>query len=288
MYSGGRKIESESVMNTGAQQSGLEAHVTKILAIRGRLFYYASARGWGAIMTWAHRISGVAVVGFMFFHIITLSGLYTPAEFAAKMDFLNHFLFAFLEWTLAIPVIFHAFNGGRLILYELFQVRNDAEMIRWVLGLGALYLFSLGVFMLMGDQQVSAGFFWFVVFTAGLLAAFVIWRKLWPTANASLWKLQRISGAFLLPMVSGHFFFMHLTYQAGHDVNTILARVSHVGIKAMDSAFVLIVFFHAGFGISTIVGDYTENRHLRAALRLAVAAVMSIFGYAGAKLVMSL
>jgi succinate dehydrogenase hydrophobic anchor subunit len=89
-------------------------------------------------------------------------------------------------------------------------------------------------------------------------------------------------------MVSGHFFFMHLTYEAGHDVNTILARVSHGGIKLMDTVFVLLVFFHAGFGLSTIIGDHTEDRHVRTALRLAVVVVMSIFGYAGAKLVISL
>ena len=275
-------------MSAGTHKRGVETYVSKALALRERLFYYAFSRGWGFIMTWAHRVTGVAVVGFMFFHIITLSGLYTPARFASKMQFLDNVLFAFLEWTLAIPVIFHALNGGRLILYELFRIRNDRQMIRWVLGLSAFYVFSLALFMLMGDQQVTAGFFWFVVVVAGLISAFVISRKLWPTGNARLWKLQRISGAFLLPMVSGHFFFMHLTYQAGHDVNTILTRVSHLGIKLVDSAFVIVVFFHAGFGLSTIIGDYAEDKRVRTALRFAVVVILSIFAYAGAKLVISL
>jgi len=263
-------------------------HIARVSAVRERLLYHSSSRGWGFILTWAHRITGVAVVAFMFFHIFTLSGLYTPAKFAAKMEFLRHGIFAFMEWILAVPVIFHAFNGARLILYELFRVRDDRQMIRWVLGLGAVYVLSLGFFMIKNDQQVSAGFFWFVVVLVSLIAAFVVARKLWPTKNDWMWKLQRISGAFLLPMVSGHFFFMHLTYQAGHDINTILARLSHVGIKLMDSAFVLLVFFHAGFGISAIIGDYMENGYWRTALRLAVVIVMSVFGYAGAKLVISL
>lgn len=266
----------------------LKACMAKATGLKEGLRQCGSTRGWGFVMTWAHRISGVAVVGFMFFHIFTLSGLYTPEKFAAKMAFLNNGFFAFLEWVLAVPVIYHAFNGGRLILYELFRVRNDREMVRWVLGLGALYVSSLGLFMAMGNQQVSAGFFWFVVLAAALIAAIVAFRKLWPTRNGAFWKLQRISGAFLLPMVSGHFFFMHLNHQAGHDVNTILARVSHVGIKVTDTVFVSLVFFHAGFGLSTIIGDVVEKEHLRTALRLSVAVLMAVFGYAGAKLVISL
>jgi succinate dehydrogenase hydrophobic anchor subunit len=275
-------------MDEGAQHRGFETYLGKAAALRQDLSRCVAARGWGFVMTWAHRISGVAVVGFMFFHIFTLSGLYTPTKFAAKMAFLQNGFFATLEWALAIPVIFHAFNGARLILYELFRTRDDRRMIRWVIGLSLFYVLSLGVFMIMNNQQVSAGFFWFVVVVVALLSASVVSRRLSDTKNDGLWKLQRISGAFLLPMVSGHFFFMHLTYQVGHDVNTILARVSHGGIKLMDSAFVLLVFFHAGFGLSTIIGDYTEDRHVRTTLRLAVVAVMSIFGYAGAKLVISL
>jgi succinate dehydrogenase cytochrome b556 subunit len=280
-------VIGKPTMNREARKNWV-GNIARVSAVRERLLYHSSSRGWGFILTWAHRITGVAVVAFMFFHIFTLSGLYAPAKFAAKMEFLRHGIFAFMEWILAVPVIFHAFNGARLILYELFRVRDDRQMIRWVLGLGAVYVLSLGFFMIKNDQQVSAGFFWFVVVLVSLIAAFVVARKLWPTKNDWMWKLQRISGAFLLPMVSGHFFFMHLTYQAGHDINTILARLSHVGIKLMDSAFVLLVFFHAGFGISAIIGDYMENGYWRTALRLAVVIVMSVFGYAGAKLVISL
>jgi succinate dehydrogenase / fumarate reductase cytochrome b subunit len=267
---------------------GLEAGLVKATGLKEGLLQCASTRGWGFIMAWAHRISGVAVVGFMFFHIFTLSGLYTPEEFAAKMAFMDNGLFAFLEWILAVPVIYHAFNGGRLILYELFRVRDDGEMMRWVLGLGTLYVSSLGLFMVTDNQQVSAGVFWFVAVASALIAAFVVSRKLWPTRNGTFWKLQRISGAFLLPMVSGHFFFMHLNHQAGHDVNTILTRVSHVGIKVTDTAFVSLVFFHAGFGLSTIIGDLVGKEHLRTALRLSIAVFMAVFGYAGAKLIISL
>ena len=275
-------------MNTQAQRTDIEIFLAGVLTRSEKLSYYASSRGWGFIMTWAHKMAGLIMILYMCFHIITLSGLYAPAKFAAKMDFIHNFFFGFLEWALAIPVIFHGLNGARLILYEFFRVRDDVVMIRWVFVLSMLYIFSLGVFMLTGNQHASAGFFWLIILFVSLISAVVVYSKLWPTRNNVFWKLQRITGAFLLPMISGHIFFMHLNYQAGHDINTILARISGIGIKALDSAFVIFVFFHAGFGLNTIIGDFVENKHLKTALKMISTFVMTIFAYAGAKLVISL
>ena len=97
----------------------------------------------------------------MFFHIYTLAALYEPAAFASKMKVVDNFIFTFFEWALAVPVIFHALNGTRLILYEAFRIRKDAIMIRWVFVLSTVYVLTLAVFMLMGNQEVSPGFFWF-------------------------------------------------------------------------------------------------------------------------------
>ncbi len=275
-------------MNTSAQKNPFEAYLTGILCRCERLSCYVRSRGWGFIMTWAHRVAGITLVLYMFFHILTLSGLYDPASFASKMKFFHNFLFSFLEWALALPVIFHGLNGARLILYEIFRVREDALMIRWVFLLGALYVLTLGIFMLMGNQQVSAGFFWLMVAITSAISSVVVCKKIWHTKNATPWKLQRVSGALLLPMVSGHMFFMHLNYQVGHDVETILARMSGMGIKFVDFVFVVTVFFHAGFGLCTIIGDYVEDSRLRVGLSVFASFVMAVFAYAGVKLVFSI
>jgi succinate dehydrogenase hydrophobic membrane anchor protein len=142
--------------------------------------------------------------------------------------------------------------------------------------------------MVMGNQQVSAGFFWLTVALASTILGVIVYKKLWQTQNATLWKLQRVSGALLLPMVSGHMFFMHLNYRVGHDVETILARMSGAGMKFVDLVFVVSVFFHAGFGLYTIIGDYVEDPRLRAGLSVLTSFVMAIFAFAGAKLVLSI
>ena len=275
-------------MDTSAQRTGVEAYLIGLLERSEIVSHYARSRGWGYIMTWAHRIAGLLLVLYMLFHIYTLSGLYEPEAFASKMKFVDNFFFSFLEWALAAPVIFHAFNGTRLILYEAFSIRKDAIMIRWVFVLSAIYILTLALFMLMGNQEVSAGFFWLMVAIASGISSAIVYKRLWNTQNSVLWKLQRVSGATLLPLVSGHMFFMHLNYKVGHDIDTILARISSPGIKALDLVFVCLVFFHAGFGLNTIIGDYVEDSRLRNVLSVLISFIMGVFAYAGAKIVLSI
>jgi succinate dehydrogenase hydrophobic membrane anchor protein len=272
-------------MNVPARRTGIEAYLLGLLGRSRKLSYYVTSRGWRFIMTWTHRVAGLLLVLYMFFHVITLSGLNDPAGFAAKMAFFDNFFFAFLEWILAVPVVFHALNGCRLILYEVFRIRRDEIMIRWVFLLSGIYVFTLGLVMLLGDQHVSAGVFWLVLAIAGTLSTIIVFGRIRTTHNPVLWKLQRVSGAFLLPVVCGHMFFMHLNYKIGHDVETIVARMSGMGMKVIDFIFVVTVFFHAGFGLNTIIADHVENDRLRSSLKMLASFVVTFFAYLGVKLV---
>jgi succinate dehydrogenase/fumarate reductase cytochrome b subunit len=147
------------------------------------------------------------------------------------MKFYGFFLFRILEWALAIPVIFHAFNGGRLILYESFERRDDESMNRWLLWLSILYVALLGALMLMGNQSVSAVFFWLAM-PAGLTLAYGVASKVWTIQHSLLWKLQRITGAYLLILIPVHMLFMHLNYAMAHEANTVAMRMQNYFIKA--------------------------------------------------------
>ena len=92
----------------------------------------------------------------------------------------------------------------------------------------------------------------------------------------------------MLPLVCGHMFFMHLNYKAGHDVETILARMSGMGMRVVDFIFVGAVFFHAGFGLNTIIGDHVEDGRLRSGLKMLASFVVTFFAYLGVKLVASM
>ena len=131
---------------------------TPILSMLERLPFlsvHVRAKGWSFILSWCHRVAGIILVIYVWFHILSLESLYTPRVFAEKMAFFNLFVCRILEWMLAIPVIFHAFNGGRLILYESFGTRNDAQMIRWTFSLSIIYVALFGLLMILGDQSAS-------------------------------------------------------------------------------------------------------------------------------------
>jgi succinate dehydrogenase cytochrome b556 subunit len=250
--------------------------------------YYKRSRGWSFILSWTHRATGVVLVGYLLLHVYTLSSLAEPAVFETKMVFYRHLFFSLLEWAIAIPLVFHAFNGGRLILFEIFNVRHDDIMIRWVLVLGAVFLVVLGYLMVAGDQQVSAGFFWLITLIISGIAGYVVFAKIGKTANRTLWKMQRISGALLLPMLAAHMVFMHLNYAVGHDVNVITIRMQNYFSKGIDIILVALIIFHGTYGVCTIISDYVAKNIFRNLAALITIVVMVACGWAGVKLIITM
>lgn len=258
-----------------------------VLGLLGRIpiiSFYAKTRGWPFVLTWFHRITGLILVAYLWFHTYTLLSLYSPPLYDASMKIYGSFPFTILEWALAIPVIFHALNGGRLILYEGFEMRNDGSMIRYLLGLSSVYVVLLGVLMVMGTQSVSPIFYWLAMLIAALTLAYGVASKFWKTQHSLLWKLQRITGAFLLVMVPAHLLFMHLNPSVGKDANIVILRMQNWFIKFIDTGLIIMVIYHAGYGVMSVVRDYVSFRVFRTGLAVLVILVMVIFAWAGIRL----
>jgi succinate dehydrogenase hydrophobic anchor subunit len=220
--------------------------------------------------------------------VYTLSSLAEPAVFEAKMVFYRHLVFSLLEWAIAIPLVFHAFNGGRLILFEIFNVRKDDIMIGWVAAVGAVFLLTLGYLMIAGDQQVSTGFYWLITLIITGLAGYIVFTKISKTANRTLWKMQRISGALLLPMLAAHMVFMHLNYAVGHDVDVITIRMQNYFSKGIDIILVVLITFHGTYGMCAIISDYVAKNIFRNLAALTTIVVMVACGWAGVKLIIAM
>ena len=246
---------------------------------------YAQTRGWPYVIAWGHRIAGVLLALYVLLHIYTLSFLTTPDIYDMKMKVYGTFLFAFLEWLLAIPVIFHALNGGRLISYEIFGARNDRLMLTWVLSLAVIFALLQAVFMIMGTQSVTPVFFWLTVFILGLCLVVLVATRIWQIPGAVTWKLQRISGAYLFIMIPAHLLFMHLHPAVGHEAGIVIARMQNFFIKLVDITLVVTVLFHAGYGLISISKDYITSRILTKFITFLIIFVMALFGWIGVKLV---
>lgn len=250
--------------------------------------FYAKTRGWPFVIAWMHRLTAISMVVYVWFHILTLSSLATPSAYDAKMKYFGFVFISLLEWLLAVPVIFHALNGGRLILYELFATRNDESMIRWVCGLAVTYFLLLGLLMIMGNQTVSPIFFWLTVMILSVSPGYLVASKIWDTANSLAWKLQRISGAFLLIMIPAHLLFMHLQPAMGHEAHVVIARMQSKFIKFTDLTLVIAVLYHAGYGLMSISKDYLRSRILQKALTVFILFMMAVFGWIGIRLTLTL
>jgi succinate dehydrogenase / fumarate reductase cytochrome b subunit len=246
--------------------------------------FYAQTRGWPFVIAWLHRISGILMVLYIWFHIYTLSFLATPDAYDAQMKLFGSFPFSLLEWLLAAPIIFHALNGGRLILYEIFGSRNDESMIRWVLGLSATYFLLLGLLMVMGDQTVSPIFFWLIMFMIGILPSYLVAAKIRNIAGSITWKLQRISGAYLIVMIPAHLLFMHLQPAVGHDAGVVIARMQNIFIKFIDLTLVVGGLYHAGYGLTAIIRDYLKSGLLQTGSTFLIVFIMAVVGWISIKL----
>jgi succinate dehydrogenase hydrophobic membrane anchor protein len=265
-----------------------DAGLSRILSTIPVLARYSRNRGAPFVISWCHRLCGIVLVLFVWFHIYTLSSLAAPGAYDRQMALYKLPILGFIEWALALLVIFHALNGGRLILYESFRFRKDDLLLSWVAGLTLLYSGILGALMLMGNQSVSAGFFWFMALSAALVLAYGLYARIRHTSHRWGWKLQRITGAFLLVMVPAHFLFMHLNPQAAKDAGEVVRRMQNPWIKLVDVVLVACVLYHGGYGLKSILSDYVASKQLRAAGTAVILTAMAAAAWVGIKLVVSI
>ena len=281
-------MKSKSEMHPNLISIKITDQIFGILNKIPYIAFYANTRGWAFILSWSHRITGLLLVLYVWFHLITLSALSSPGNYDAKMALFSSPLIVFFEWLLAIPVIFHAVNGGRLILFEIYGYRDDTAMIRWLFVVSAAYVCLLAVFMLLGNQSASPIFFWLTVFITAVIGGYAFLARIWRLGHSQFWKFQRASGVFLLVMIPAHFLFMHLNPAVGKDSAVIIARIQNFFVKIVDVAMVLAVIYHGGYGLFSVGKDYIVSRRLQILMTVLVAAVMVLSAWIGLKIIITI
>ena len=79
----------------------------------------AKTKGWHFLLAWFHRISGILLVILSCFSIYYLSTVSISGFDQRSAQTLESLTFIVLLLIFLIPVVSHALNGGRLILYEI-------------------------------------------------------------------------------------------------------------------------------------------------------------------------
>jgi len=274
-------------MKTPGENRRIGVSLMSVLESLPVLSHYAKTRGWHYVISWLHRFTGIWLFVALMVHMVTLSSCQTPNVINTDMKIAVQPIFVFLAWASSLAVSFHALNGGRLILYELFGRRNDAAMIRWIFALSAAYAAMVGLMMMMKNQRVSALFFWLMAVFFGAIAAYVVASRLWNKRHSVLWKLQRISGGFLFVTVPAYLLFSFLNPGGADGAQGAAVWMQNVFTRLVTLTLATMAFYHAGYGLFSIAADYTSPGITRAGMTALIVVVFAVLAVLAFRLVLS-
>lgn len=250
--------------------------------------HWAGNRGWFFLVTWLQRATGILLTVYLFFHVASLTSLSSPDQYNALMNVYRKGVMPFLEWALAIPVMFHALNGARLVLFELYGLRNIRTQMLWTWSLVALFALMMAILMVRADQQVSIFFFWvFTLGGSGVLAVALAIR-LFASGHSIFWTMHRITGEFLLVAIPAHLVLMHLNPHVAKDAAVVVARMQDSLVRLADAVLVAAVFYHAGYGLTSLVRDHVPTGTVRRILLVVGTALTAFFACVGLGLLLVL
>ena len=114
------------------------------------LLYYEKAPGawsWGL-----HRITGLGLMFYLYLHILALTALQKgPEAFNVEMELFKQPIFMVLEWLLFGLVLFHSFNGFRIVLIDLAQgSKYHKPLLYWLVSLSAVMFIGMGYVIFSG------------------------------------------------------------------------------------------------------------------------------------------
>lgn len=114
--------------------------------ISENLSYKKDSGSWAWIL---HRITGIALIAYLFLHVYSLSPLTQgEAAFNAKMQQFATPLYMLIEWFLFAFVLFHSLNGIRIVMVDWAEgARYHKQLYRlsWILGI--LLFLAMGAIM---------------------------------------------------------------------------------------------------------------------------------------------
>jgi succinate dehydrogenase hydrophobic anchor subunit len=274
-------------MKVPKEGQGIGASLLPILEKLPVLSRYAKTRGWFYVISWLHRFTGIWLFVALMVHMYILSSWQTPNVFITDMKIPVRPIFVFLAWASSLVVSFHALNGGRLILYELFGKRSDEAMIRWTFGLSVTYAAIVGLLIIMKNQSVSAFFFWLMAFFSGAIAAYVVASRIWKRRHSVLWKLQRISGGFLFITVPAYLLFSYLNPGEADGAQGAIVRMQNVFTRLVTLTLATLALYHAGYGLFSIAADYSSSGITRAGMTALIVVIMAVLAVLAFRLILS-
>jgi succinate dehydrogenase / fumarate reductase cytochrome b subunit len=264
--------------------------------------------GGTGMLTWlAHRISGIAVAYFLTLHILEAMQLLRGAEaYTLATDVYKEAWFRPVEFLLVMAVVYHAFNGLRVTLFDLFpQTTKHHRRIFWI-GVGLFVVVTpLVAWAMMRSMNWSelfviknpanAIYAAVIVVPVALPVLYIAWRgsglstgpmivsssssRPAPTTNQFerlMWSFMRLSGLVMVVLIFIHLLIMHFTTDIA-DVNGpfVFNRFAATPIwMVIDLLILFFAWIHGLNGVRIVLTDYMK----RGTARRAVLYLIGAFG----------
>ncbi len=91
-----------------------------------------------------HRLSGLALVGYLVVHVWGLRAITNPEAYNALIASYHGPLFKVGEFLLLCAVVYHALNGLRIVLIDFVGWSPNQKRLFWTLGAVAVVLIGVG------------------------------------------------------------------------------------------------------------------------------------------------
>ncbi len=91
-----------------------------------------------------HRLTGLALVGYLVVHIWGLKAITNPDAYNALITSYHAPIFKIGEFLLLGAVVYHALNGLRIVLIDFMGWSPNHRKLFWTLGAVAAVLFVVG------------------------------------------------------------------------------------------------------------------------------------------------
>jgi len=273
-------------------------------------------RGGTGQWTWlAHRVSGVAVVYFLTLHIFETLQLARGAEAYNEATAVYHApWFRPFEFLLVMAVVYHAFNGLRVMLFDYFpSTTRYRKSIFWI-GVGAFVILTqlIGYGMMKKLFEPGVDFFsglnnlpyaLVIVVPLTLPVLYLVWRgtalgdgrrvilsasSSAPAPTASdfeklAWSFMRLSGILLVFLALTHLFIMHIE----RDITAVTGefvvsrfQASPIWI-ANDLLMLFLAWLHGLNGVRIVLTDYMRKGTPRRVVLYAIGAFGLVWLAAG-------
>jgi succinate dehydrogenase / fumarate reductase cytochrome b subunit len=229
----------------------------------------------GQIAYILHRVSGVAVILFLFVHLVENFFLLLGEEaYNRAIGIYDTWYFRLGEFALIAAVVYHALNGTRIVVIDFWQASTRYQKPMWyaVMALSALILLPVAKIMLLdyphwpwsGSGAAAHLAAAAPVLGVALVSTAYVSGRARPTGGERgelrLWYFMRLSGLLLVFLALFHLWLNHIQTEVGElSYDLVVGRLTEFPLlRVVDFLLLFLGLGHGVNGLKNVIDDHVH------------------------------